>query len=162
MRTVVTKASEIIGDRTIVLRSMRKHFFRQRETGGICNVAILTFHFVEHAAIIGWIANDHNILVILCGRTQHCGTANVDILNCIFQRALILCHRLLERIQIHHYHVDGRDRVFFQHCHMFWKITPRQNPAMHFWMQRFHAAIEHFRKARVIGHFRHVQSIVGQ
>ena len=73
-----------------------------------------------------------------------------------------LRHGLLERIQIDHHHVDVRDVVLFQGFHVLRKIAPRQNAAVHFRMERLDAAVQHFGKAGVVGHFGDLDAVVGQ
>ena len=159
---VFTEAGQVIGDCAIVLCGVRKHFFRQCEIGFVADLVAIGFHFSQYAAVIGRIDNHSHIFVIFSGRTQHGRAADVDVFNRIFQRAFCFRHGLLERIQIHHHHVDGRDLVLFQCCHVFRQITTRQNAAMYFRVQGFDAAIQHLREACVIRDFCHWQAVVSQ
>ena len=61
----------------------------------------------QYGIIIGTVHHNRDIAVVLCGRSDHGGTANIDILDGVIQRALIIRSYLLERIQIHHNQVDG-------------------------------------------------------
>ena len=58
-----------------------------------------------------------------------------------------------KRIEIHDHQVDRRDAVLLRLFLILGVMAPVQQPAMHFWVQRFHAAAEHFRPA---GEFRHI------
>ena len=159
---VRSERSEIIGDRTVVLRGVREYFFGQRELGFIADFTLVGVQLGQHRRVIGRIANDDHVLVVLGRRTQHGRTADVDVFDRVFQLALVFGHGLLERIQVHHDQIDGRDAVLFQGLHVFRKIAPRQDPAMHLRMQRLDAAVQHFREAGVIGDFGHLHAIVGQ
>jgi hypothetical protein len=100
--------------------------------------------------------------VVLGRRAQHGRAADVDVLDRVFQRALILGHGLLEGVQVDHHHVDLRDAVLFQLGHVLREIAARQDAAVHFRVQGLDAAVEHFRETGVVGDFGHRHAIVLQ
>ena len=165
VRLVRAQAGEVIGDRAVVLGSVSEHFLGQHELGVVADAAgtaIDCLHFSEHRAIVERIADHHDILVVLGCRAQHRRTADVDVFDRLFERAAVFCHGRLERVQIHDHHVDGRHVVLLQLRHVLGKVAPRQYAAVHFRMQRLHAAIEHFRKTGVVGHFGDRHAVIGQ
>ncbi|MNN62550.1 hypothetical protein D3C81_1778620 [compost metagenome] len=100
--------------------------------------------------------------MVLGRRAQHGRAADIDVLDRVRQRAVILGHGLLERIQVHHQQVDGGDIVLGQRGHVLGQVAARQDAAMDLRVQRLDAAVEHFREAGVVGHLRHGQAAVGQ
>ena len=154
---VLAQAGQVIGDRAVVLGGMREHFLGQAELGLVADrtgVAARALHFSQHNAVVGRIDDHDHVAVVLGGRTQHGRATDVDVLNCIFQRALLFGDGLLERVQIDHDHVDLRNIVLFQFRDVLGEIATGQDAAVHFRVQRLDAAIEHFRETGVIGHFR--------
>ena len=61
-------------------------------------------------------------------------------------------HRGLERIEVHHQQVDGRDAVFLQRRHVRRKVAPREQAAVDLRVQGLHPAVEHLREAGVRRH----------
>jgi hypothetical protein len=162
---VRAEAGQVVGDGRVVLRRVREHFLGQRELGLVADIAgrrAGSLHLGQHQAVVGRIAHHHHVTVVLGCRAQHGRAANVDVLDRIFKRALVLGHGLLERVQVHHHHVDGRDVVLGQLGDVFRQVAAREDAAMDFRVQRFHAAVEHFRKAGVVSHFGHLHAVVLQ
>ena len=70
--------------------------------------------------------------------------------------------RRLERIQIHNDQINGFDGVCF-HRRLVRRVAANvKQPTVNERMQRFHAAVEHFRKTRVFGNIFHRQARVTQ
>ena len=90
---------------------------------------------------------------------HHGGAANVDVFNRVIQGAIGLGHSGLKRVEVDHQQVDGFNAVVLQRLHVFGQIAPRQQAAVHFGVQGFHTAIEHFGKAGEVGHFTHGQAL---
>ena len=83
---------------------------------------------------------------------DHRRAANVDVLDAgVIIRTRR--HSGLKRVEVHHQQVDAGNAVFFHRRNMLLIVPQRQQTTMHIWVQRFYAAIHHFRKA---GHIRHV------
>ena len=83
-------------------------------------------------------------------RPHHGRPANVDILDDLFEIGARLGRGFLERIKIHHHHVDGRYPVLFHGGTMACHIPPMQDSAVHFGMQRLHSSVEHLGKTREV------------
>jgi hypothetical protein len=69
---------------------------------------------------------------------------------------------LHERIKIDAHQVDIADAMLLHCRHMFRQVAPAKHAAVNFRMQRFHPAIQHFRKTGVIGHFDHLDAVFRQ
>ena len=52
--------------------------------------------------------------------------------------------------------------MFGHFCSVFGQVAPSENAAVDFRVQRFHAAVEHFGEAGVVGHFDNGDARVGQ
>ena len=99
--------------------------------------------------IISRISHDRYAGVVLRRTAQHRRPANVDVLNRFLQGDARLCHGLLKRIKIHHDQIDRLNAVL-AHRRFVCRVPPKvEEPAVNFRMQRFHPAIEHFRKTGV-------------
>ena len=159
------QAGQVVGDGAIVLRRVRKDFFRQHELGVVADVAgraVGRADFRQHRVIVGRVADDDHVLVVLGRRTQHGRAADIDVFDRVFQGAIGLGDGALERVQVDHHHVDGRHVVLDQFRHVLREIAARQDTTMHFRVQGLHAAIEHLRETRVIGDFRDGNTVVCQ
>ena len=115
--------------------------------------------FIYDRLVLRGIGQHGHMLPIFGGAAHHGRPANVDVFNRVIQAAVGHGYRGLERVQIDHQHIDGVDAVVLQGLHVLRHITPRQQAAVHFGMQGFHATIEHFCKPSDLGHFAHRQSL---
>ena len=159
------QAGQVVGDGAIVLRRVRKDFFRQHEFGVVADRAgraVGRAQLRQHGVIVGRIADDDHVLVVLGRRTQHGRATDIDVFDRVFQGAIGLGDRALERVQVDHHHVDGRHVVLDQFRHVLREIAARQDTAVHFRVQGLHTAIEHLRETRVIGNFRDGNTVVCQ
>ena len=84
--------------------------------------------------------------MVLRRAPHHRRAADIDILD-DFVAARALGHGLRKRIEIDHHQVDGADAMFLHRRQMFGIVAHRQQPAMHFGMQRLHPPVHHFGKA---------------
>ena len=62
--------------------------------------------------VVGRVDDNADAYVILRRSANHCGTANIDIFDRIFQGNVRLLDRCFEGIKIHNEKVDGVDAVF--------------------------------------------------
>ncbi len=162
VRLVLSQAGQVVGDGAVVLRGVREHFLGQHEVGVVADRVAVGLHLGQHGGVVGRIDDHRHVAVVLGGRAQHGRAADVDVLDGIGQRAFILGDGLLERIQVHHQQVDGRDAVLGQRRHVFGQVAAGQDAAVHLRVQGLDAAVEHFREAGVVGHFRHGQAGLGE
>ena len=165
MGAVRAQAGQVVGDGAVVLGRVGIHLGGQAEAGFVADETwgvVGGFHFRQHHAVVGWIADHDHVLVILGRRAQHGRAADVDVFDGVVERAVFLGNSCLERVQIDHHHVDGRNVVLGQLGHVLGEIAAGQDATVHFRVQGLDAAIEHFREAGVVGHFGHGQAVVGQ
>ncbi len=107
----------------------------------------LTRHLLRNGFVIGRRGNDGDVLKILGCRTHHRRAADVDVFDHVLELDAGFRGGLLERVEIHHHHVDGLNAVLLHRGDMLFILTDVQNAAVHLGMKRLDSAIEHFRKA---------------
>ncbi|CWP79485.1 Uncharacterised protein [Neisseria meningitidis] len=96
------------------------------------------------------------------GGTHHSRAADVDVFNRVFQCAVWFGDGGGEGVEVDTHKVDVADTVFFHLGNVFVQIAPTQNTAVDFRMQRFHAAVEHFGEAGIVGDFNHGNARIGK
>jgi len=96
------------------------------------------------------------------GGARRGGAADVDVFNRVFQRAAGLGDGGGEGIKVDAHEVDIADVVFFHGGNVIKQIAPAEDAAVDFRVQRFHAAVEHFGEAGVVGHFDDGNARIGQ
>ena len=79
---------------------------------------------------------------------QHRGSADVNILDGVLKRSPLSLNGLLERIEVHHHHVDGGDAVGFHLLDMLGVRAHGEESAVHFGVQGLHAPVHNLGKAR--------------
>ena len=70
---------------------------------------ILLIELSEHALVVTGIHNNSHVFVVFRCCTNHSWTANINILNSVFQRATFIGNRFSKGIQVHDNHIDRRD-----------------------------------------------------
>src|SRR5690606_12941127 len=119
-----------------------------------------------NAGVVGGVDHDrgaaHGGTVVLGGRTQHGGPADVDVFDSVFERAAGLGDRFTERVQIHDQQVDAVDTVFFQSLHVFRAVATSQEATVYLGVQCLDAAVEDLGRARMLGDFGDLDAGVGQ
>ena len=128
---------------------------------GGCGGALMFLQFAQHRIILRAVGNDGDEIVVFGGGADHGRAADIDILDAGFEIGAF-GDRFTKWIQIDHHQIDRRNIVFFGRLLMIFQITALQQPAMNFWMQRFHPPIHHFRKAGVIADLDHLDAGLGQ
>ncbi|ABA48884.1 hypothetical protein BURPS1710b_3404 [Burkholderia pseudomallei 1710b] len=159
---IVAEARQVVRDRAVVLRGVREHLGREAEIRLVAERVAVRFHLVEHDRVIGRVDDDRHVAVVLRRRAQHRRAADVDVLDRVGERAVVLRNRLDERIQVHDEQVDRRNPVRFERLHVLGQVAAGEDAAVHLRVQRLHAPIEHFREAGVVGHFGDGQARVGE
>ena len=66
----------------------------------------------NHRVVVVGVYHDRDKGMVLCRRTQHCRTADVDVFDGGGEIALRIRDGLFERIKIHHQQIDGFDALF--------------------------------------------------
>ena len=98
----------------------------------------------EHCGIVRGIDDHGHALVILGGRAEHRGAADVDVLDRLLFRAPGPRDRRLERIEVDREHIDRIDRVLGERRVV--DAAPREQAAVHARMQRLDAAVHDLRE----------------
>ena len=141
---------------------MAERFARQVEAGFVAQRAAAGFHFGGDGGEVGGVGNDGDVFPVFRGGAHHGRTADVDVFNRVFQRAVRLGDGGGEGVKVDAHEVDVADAVLFHLGDVFAQITPPQNTAVDFRMQRFHAAVEHFGKTGIVGDFNHGNARIGK
>ena len=151
----VRHAGQVIGNHAVILRGVAECFARQVEAGFVGQPAARLLQFADNSIEIGIVGDDGDVFPVFGGGTHHGGAADVDVFNRVFQCAGCFGDGGGKRIQVHAHQIDIADAVFLHFGHVLVQIAAPQNPAVDFRMQRFHAAVQHFGEAGVVGHFNH-------
>jgi hypothetical protein len=108
------------------------------------------------------IGQHRDVFPVLGCASHHGRSADVDVLDGVFQRATGLGHGRLEGIQVDDEQIDSLDAMGLQGQHVLGQIAPRQQATVHLGMQGLHPAIQHLWKCGHLGHLRDWQALVGQ
>ncbi len=81
--------------------------------------------------------------MVLGGRAQHGGAADVDVLDALFEGGAVAGNRVEEGIEIAGDEVDGANTVLLERFGVGGQVTPGQDAAMDGRVERLDAAIEH-------------------
>jgi len=111
--------------------------------------------FAEYLGVIARLHHHGDIAVVLGGGADHRRSADVDVLDAVVVRRA-LRDGLFERIEIHHQQIDRLDAVRLHRRGVFLVGADRQQPAVHFRMQRLDPAVHHLGRT---GEFRHVDDL---
>src|SRR6184192_2165946 len=95
-------------------------------------------------------------------RAQHGGTADVDVLDELFGSQSRLSGCRLERVKVHYHKIDRSDAVFLRLLLILRMFPPKEQAAVHLWMQRFHASAKHFGPAGEVGNIAHRDAVFAQ
>ena len=106
------------------------------------------FKLIDHALVIHRVHDGRDILPVLCRGAQHRRPADIDVLNRFFERNAFLLYRGLEWVQVNRHDVDQPDTKLLHLRHVVGVVPHREDSGMNVRMQRFHAPIETFGKAR--------------
>ena len=159
-RVVLELSRKPVRDRRIIGGGARIGFCgeaaAQRERGR----ALVGGEFVEHGLIVPRLDDDGDVVVVLCRRPDHRGTADVDILDAVLVTRAFVDGRL-ERIEVDHQQIDRRDAVRLHRLGMFLVVADREQAAMHLGMQRLDPAVHHFGKAGEVGDVVYLQPCRG-
>ena len=106
------QARHVVGDGSVILGGVRESFFGQFEPGIDGERTVVLFHFGNDAVVVGRIADNGHIPVILGGGTEHGRAADVDVFDGVVQCAVFPGDSLLEGVEVDDDHIDGIDTVF--------------------------------------------------
>ncbi len=93
---------------------------------------MVCFDFLRDQVIVCDIDQDGDGRVILGGRPQHRGTADIDVFYCLFPEAVGTGDGLCEGVEINHHKINGLNTVV---CHLRVIDTPPpQQTTVNPWM----------------------------
>ena len=87
--------------------------------------------------------------VVLGGTADHRRSADIYVFDALIESGT-LRDRCLKRVEIDRHQINRRNPMRFHLRQMLCQIAPAQNAAMHLRHERFHAAIQNFRKASMV------------
>ena len=139
--------THVCGDMCVILCGVGVCLGRQLDAGVDVGVAEAAY-LVQHHVIVAGIADNGDCGEVLGGAAEHGGTAYVDVLNGVLERAAGLGHRGLEGIEVYADHVDGLDAVLLELGHVAGVVATAQQTAVHTGVQSLDAASAYLREAR--------------
>ena len=140
---------QIGGDVSVVCSGVAEDLGGQTAAGFQRRIA-MSLEFFQHRGVVGIIDHDCYKSMVLGRTAQHGRTTDVDVLDGILKRRSLFLDGLLEGIEVHHHHVDGRNVIGFHLLHVFRVGAHREQTAVHLRMQGFHTTVHDFREARHI------------
>jgi len=106
----------------------------------------------QHFPVPLRVDDDQHVPVVLGGGANHGRTADVDVLNGLFQCDARFGYRLAEGVEVHRDQVDRGNPVLFQLAQVI-LVAQGQDAAMDTGMQGLHPPVQNLRKT---GHVRNV------
>ena len=113
--------------------------------------AAVPSHLGGHLRVVRGIHHHRHGFVVLGGRPQHGGAANVDVLDGVVERDPGAGDRGLEGVEVDDDEVDGSDAVLGDGAFVLGVAAQVQQAPVDARVQRLHPAIEHLGKAGVVG-----------
>ncbi len=105
------------------------------------------------ACVVGGRGDHGDVLPVLGRRADHRGSADVDVLDQLFERRVFLRGDLFEFVEIDADQIDGRDAVLGNGLHVLGLGAHGEDAAGNARVNGLHAAVEHLGKAGDLGHF---------
>ena len=151
---------EVIGNGGIVGRGALEDLERELaaefgQGGGIG-------HRGEDAFVVGGVGDNRDGGVVLGGAAEHGRTADVDVLDGVFKRAIGLRDGGFEGVEVYDDEVDEFDAVLLGFIEMLMRIAAAEEAAMDLGVQGFHAAFHDLGEARVLADVRHRQAGIAE
>ncbi len=111
----------------------------------------------EHPGIVDRIADDGHCIEVLRGGTQHCGPANIDLLDHVVRAHVIPCCGLAKRVKVHRDEIDPRNRMNANGLRVLTRVAAREQATVNHRVQRLYAAVEHLGELCQIADVAHVE-----
>jgi hypothetical protein len=110
------------------------------EAGGGVDAA-LAVELLEEEAVVGGVHHHRHVAEVLGRRPHHRGAADVHVLDRLVERAA-LGHLVLEGVQVHDHHVDGRDLVLLEGGEVLRGVAAREDARVDPGVQRLDAPVQ--------------------
>src|SRR5574337_1519356 len=111
--------------------------------------------FRANRGVIGGINDDRNILEIFCSSPDEAWSADIDLLDGLFEGGVRSGNSGLEGVQIDDDEIDGRNAEFVQLPLVLLVASPRQDTGMNPRVECLDSPVQHFREACDVGHIDH-------
>ena len=108
---------------------------------------------IGDAAVVGWVDNDGDALVVFGRAAEHRRTADVDVLDGVLEGDIRLGDGLLERVEVHDDEIDRADTVLGGGGSVFLIFAQEKQAAVDLGVQRLDAAVEHLGETGVVAEF---------
>ena len=127
LRAFIVQRRQIVGNHGIVASRMTEDFLRQSQTRGRRHFTV-SFQLFHDTTIVGRIDHYGHTFVIFCSCTDHRRTADIDIFNGIFERAIGFGNGSFEGIEVNDHDVDRINAVIGQRFHVLGHGTASEKP----------------------------------
>ena len=151
---------EVVGDRGVVGRGTLEDL--EGEFAAEFAEGLRSLHRGEHALVVGRVGDDGDGGVVLGGAAQHGRTADIDVLDGVFERAVRLRDGRFEGVEVHDDEVDEVDAVLLGFVEVLLRIATAEESAVDLRVQGLHAAFHDFGETRVFADVGHRQAGVAQ
>ena len=105
---------------------------------------------LEDFTVLPLFGGDGRKGMVLGRRADHGRSADVDLLDRLFERHARLADRGFKRVKVDDYQFEGQDAVVDEGLHVLGVVVPAEDPAMDLGMQRFEPPVHHFGKTGVV------------
>ena len=147
---------EVGGDRGLVAAGVAERLLREVEPGRRVDAA-LAVELLEQQRVVGGVHHDGDVAEVLGGGAHHRRPADVDVLERLVE-ATALRDLVLERVEVHHHHVDRGNAVRLERLHVLGQVAAREDAAVDLRVQRLHAPVEDLREAGGLRDARHLDA----
>ena len=159
LRVVELQRRQIVADRAVVVGDVVERGHRQLESRRAREAAV-RFDFGQRLGILIGRGEHADVVPVFRRGAQHRRAADVDVFDRLLQRAVGLCHRALERIQVQHQQIDRRNAQL-GHQRVICAAATEQ-AAVDLRMQGLDATVHDFREAGHVAHVAHRDTGVAQ
>ena len=105
-RAFAAEQPEVVGDGAVVAGRELEGLFRQLEIGRFRDLAPRLLHLRDDLRVILRIGDDGDEAVVLRGRAEHRGAADIDVFDGVLQGAAFFGDGVLEAVEVDDDHVD--------------------------------------------------------
>ena len=138
-------------------KGARRHALAEIAGGRAAGV----LQFRQQRRIVGRVGDDGDVGVVLGGRADHAGAADVDVLDhLVAVRAA--SHGRLERVEVDDDEVDRANAVLVHRRRVRRIVAHGQKPAVNHRVQGLDPAVHHLGKAGQVGYVAHVEPGIAQ
>ena len=150
------------GDHRVVLRCHIECLCHEPLVEVGAEVACVGIHLLDDLRVLLGLGDHCDGLVVLCGRTDHAGAADVDVLDNVLEGYTLLEHRLLEWIQVDDDHVDGVDVLALDGRHVVGDVPACEDTRMDLGVERLDASVQHLGESRDVRYLDNLDVILFQ